>query len=156
MFRLLYGIISHNVDKALGPFYCDLLHCLWPEQSLLQEEARCPTASSSEQLSRWAELELGQEVEEELQSHYKWDQCQIIAQNPPPPSQNVYNHGFIYSDRMTAQPVSKLRFLLEQKLGGLDGRTKRRTAMKMATVASVTYLSGGVRRGFTNTVISKF
>lgn len=41
-------------------------------------------------------------------------------------------------------PVSKLRDLLQQKLGGLEGRTKRRMAMKIATVASVTYLRRGV------------
>lgn len=39
-----------------------------------------------------------------------------------------------------ASPVSKLRVLHEQKRGGLEGRTKRRMAMKIATVASVTYL----------------
>lgn len=40
-------------------------------------------------------------------------------------------------------PVSKLWDFLQQKLGALDGRTKRRIAMKMATVASVTYLKSG-------------
>lgn len=44
-------------------------------------------------------------------------------------------------------PVSKLRDLLQQKLGGLEGRTKRRMAMKIATVASVTYLRRGVTYG---------
>lgn len=44
-------------------------------------------------------------------------------------------------------PESKLRDLLQQKLGGLEGRTKRRMAMKIATVASVTYLRRGVTYG---------
>lgn len=37
-------------------------------------------------------------------------------------------------------PGSKLRDLPQQRRGALEGRTKRRTAMKTATVASVTNL----------------
>lgn len=46
-------------------------------------------------------------------------------------------------------PASKCRVLHEQKRGGLEGSTKRRTAMKIATVASVTYLRGGGMKEWT-------
>lgn len=42
--------------------------------------------------------------------------------------------------QIDGSPVSKLCVLLRQKRGGWEGRTKRRMAMKIATVASVTYL----------------
>lgn len=47
-------------------------------------------------------------------------------------------------------PGSKLRDLPGQKRGALEGRTNRRTAMKTATVASVTYLEIAVRVTFSD------
>lgn len=56
-------------------------------------------------------------------------------------------YGMIHGVHSESSPVSKLPDLLQQKLGGLEGRTKRRMAMKIATVASVTYLRREVTYG---------
>lgn len=56
-------------------------------------------------------------------------------------------YSMIHGVHSESSPASKLRDLLQQKLGGLEGRTKRRMAMKIATVASVTYLRRGVTYG---------
>lgn len=47
--------------------------------------------------------------------------------------------------RNDGSPMSKLCVLKEHKRGGLEGRTKRRTVTKTATVASDTYLKDGVK-----------
>lgn len=47
-----------------------------------------------------------------------------------------------------SSPVLKLRDFQQQILGGSEGRTKRRTATKIATVASVTYLMGRTKALF--------